>query len=106
MAAEVPDAHIHLPSPSYWPIVLAFGLPLIGYGLIFNLVALRDRRRSSCSSASTAGRSSRATAPEAPHDDDHDDEPHEPDDAGGDRGRAAERGAASSERRRARGGAR
>ncbi|HEY8526527.1 MAG TPA: cytochrome c oxidase subunit I [Acidimicrobiales bacterium] len=28
---------VHLPSPSYWPLVLAFGLPLIGYGLIFNL---------------------------------------------------------------------
>ncbi|MPY96169.1 MAG: cytochrome c oxidase subunit I [Acidimicrobiia bacterium] len=27
----------HLPSPSYWPIVLAFGLPFIAYGLIFNL---------------------------------------------------------------------
>ena len=28
---------IHLPSPSYWPLVLAVGLPLVGYGLIFNL---------------------------------------------------------------------
>jgi cytochrome c oxidase subunit 1 len=28
---------IHLPSPSYWPLVLACGLPLVGYGLIFNL---------------------------------------------------------------------
>ncbi|MDH3755180.1 MAG: cytochrome c oxidase subunit I [Acidimicrobiia bacterium] len=28
---------VHLPSPSYWPIVAATGLPLIGYGLIFNL---------------------------------------------------------------------
>jgi cytochrome c oxidase subunit 1 len=28
---------VHLPSPSYWPLVLAAGLPLIGYGLIFNL---------------------------------------------------------------------
>ncbi len=28
---------VHLPSPSYWPIVLAAGLPLIGYGLIFSL---------------------------------------------------------------------
>jgi cytochrome c oxidase subunit 1 len=27
----------HLPAPSYWPIVLAFGLPIIGYGLIFNM---------------------------------------------------------------------
>ncbi|MEO6989113.1 MAG: cytochrome c oxidase subunit 4, partial [Aquihabitans sp.] len=27
---------VHLPSPSYWPIVLAFGLPWIAYGLIYN----------------------------------------------------------------------
>jgi cytochrome c oxidase subunit I len=29
------DKHIHMPSPSYWPIVLAVGLPIIGYGVIF-----------------------------------------------------------------------
>jgi cytochrome c oxidase subunit 1 len=28
----------HLPSPSYFPILLAFGLPFIAYGLIFNLL--------------------------------------------------------------------
>ena len=28
---------VHLPSPSYWPITIAAGLPLIGYGIIFNL---------------------------------------------------------------------
>ncbi|HEY1278264.1 MAG TPA: cytochrome c oxidase subunit I [Acidimicrobiales bacterium] len=28
---------IHLPSPSYWPIVVAAGLPLVAYGVIFNL---------------------------------------------------------------------
>jgi cytochrome c oxidase subunit 1 len=28
---------VHLPSPSYYPIMLAFGLPIIGYGLIFSL---------------------------------------------------------------------
>ena len=28
---------VHLPSPSYWPLVMAAGFPLIGYGLIFNL---------------------------------------------------------------------
>jgi len=27
---------IHLPSPSYWPIFLAAGLPFVGYGLIFD----------------------------------------------------------------------
>jgi cytochrome c oxidase subunit 1 len=28
---------VHLPSPSYWPIVLAFGFPWIGYGLVYSL---------------------------------------------------------------------
>ncbi len=28
---------VHLPSPSYWPLVLAAGLPFIAWGLIFNL---------------------------------------------------------------------
>ena len=27
---------VHLPSPSYWPLVLAIGLPFIGYGVIYN----------------------------------------------------------------------
>ena len=27
---------VHLPSPSYWPLLLAVGLPLISYGLIYN----------------------------------------------------------------------
>jgi cytochrome c oxidase subunit 1 len=31
-----PDTHIHLPSRSYWPIVTAFGLPVIGMGVIYN----------------------------------------------------------------------
>jgi cytochrome c oxidase subunit 1 len=30
------DAHIHMPSPSYWPIVISFGLPIIAYGVIFS----------------------------------------------------------------------
>ncbi len=28
---------VHLPAPSYWPIMLAFSIPILGYGLIFNL---------------------------------------------------------------------
>jgi cytochrome c oxidase subunit 1 len=28
--------HMHMPSPSYWPFVLAVGLPLIGYGIMFH----------------------------------------------------------------------
>ena len=36
--AQKGDAQdVHLPSPSYWPLVLALGLPFIGYALIFNL---------------------------------------------------------------------
>lgn len=29
------DKHIHLPSPSYWPIILAIGLPIMAYGIIY-----------------------------------------------------------------------
>jgi cytochrome c oxidase subunit 1 len=28
---------VHLPSPSYWPIVLAAGLPIFAFGIIYNL---------------------------------------------------------------------
>jgi cytochrome c oxidase subunit 1 len=31
------EAHVHLPAPSYWPIVTALGLPVIAYGLIYSL---------------------------------------------------------------------
>jgi cytochrome c oxidase subunit I len=34
------DRHIHLPSPSYWPIVLAFGLPVMAYGVIYNFLLI------------------------------------------------------------------
>ncbi len=27
--------HIHMPSPSYWPLVTALGLPILGYGFVF-----------------------------------------------------------------------
>jgi cytochrome c oxidase subunit I len=27
--------NVHMPSPSYWPFVLALGLPIIGYGFVF-----------------------------------------------------------------------
>ena len=37
-AAQTGEATgVHLPSPSFWPLAVAVGLPLIGYGLIFNL---------------------------------------------------------------------
>ncbi len=35
-AEKARHEHIHLPSPSYWPIVVAFGMPLIAAGLIYN----------------------------------------------------------------------
>ena len=28
---------IHMPSPSYWPLVFALGLPIIGYGFVFKI---------------------------------------------------------------------
>lgn len=34
---KMADKHIHMPSPSYWPLVLAFGLPIIAYGIIFSI---------------------------------------------------------------------
>lgn len=34
------DAHIHLPSPSYWPIVVAFSLPMLAYGVIYNTLLI------------------------------------------------------------------
>ena len=37
--------HIHLPSPSYWPIVVAFGLPIVGLRPDLQPVAVPRRRR-------------------------------------------------------------
>ena len=37
VAHDGSNTNVHLPSPSYWPIVAALGLPIIGYGLIYNL---------------------------------------------------------------------
>jgi cytochrome c oxidase subunit 1 len=31
----VDGSHIHLPSPSYWPLVFALGLPIMGYGFVY-----------------------------------------------------------------------
>jgi cytochrome c oxidase subunit 1 len=30
------DKHIHMPSPSYWPIVVAFSVLVITFGMIFS----------------------------------------------------------------------
>ena len=35
------DHHIHMPSPSYWPLVVALTLPFVGFGIIYNhLIAI------------------------------------------------------------------
>jgi cytochrome c oxidase subunit 1 len=32
---EAADAHIHMPSPSYWPLVLSVGVGVLGLGIIY-----------------------------------------------------------------------
>jgi len=34
------ESHIHMPSPSYWPIILAFGMMIIAYGVIYSVLML------------------------------------------------------------------
>ncbi|HEX8099725.1 MAG TPA: cytochrome c oxidase subunit I [Actinomycetota bacterium] len=33
---------IHMPSPSYWPVVAALGLPILAYGLLFSVLLAVD----------------------------------------------------------------
>jgi len=35
-----PEDDVHMPSPSYWPLVAAVGLPIIGYGQIYRFWAI------------------------------------------------------------------
>jgi cytochrome c oxidase subunit I len=37
---EHDEVHIDMPNPSYWPIVAAAGMPLVGYGLIYHWIFL------------------------------------------------------------------
>jgi hypothetical protein len=37
---EAPPAPIHMPSPSFSPIILALGLSILIFGLVFGAVAL------------------------------------------------------------------
>jgi membrane-bound ClpP family serine protease len=39
-AAEHPEEHIHMPSPSFSPIILALGLACLVFGLAFGLVPI------------------------------------------------------------------
>ena len=34
------EEHIHMPSPSYWPLVTAFGMPVLCYGMIYKTWAV------------------------------------------------------------------
>ncbi len=42
VAAETANAdkHIHLPSPSYWPIILALSFPILAYGVIYHTLLI------------------------------------------------------------------
>ena len=53
------DHHIHLPSPSYWPLVLALALPIIGLRRDLQPPDRASSAWRSSSSPPTAGRSSR-----------------------------------------------
>jgi cytochrome c oxidase subunit I len=35
-ADPVDPSTIHMPSPSFWPLVAGFGLPVLGYGMVFH----------------------------------------------------------------------
>ncbi len=37
-SSQIQAEHIHLPNPSYWPLVLAFGAAVIAVGIIFNFL--------------------------------------------------------------------
>jgi cytochrome c oxidase subunit I len=38
--ADAGEVHVHMPSPSFWPLITALGLPIIGYGLLYNWIAV------------------------------------------------------------------
>jgi cytochrome c oxidase subunit 1 len=69
--------HMHMPSPSYWPIVFSAGMPLLGFGLIFNLgLAVFGGILSVVAVIGWVLEPS--VAPEAPGSNGHHDEPTEP----------------------------
>ncbi|HJM97708.1 MAG: cytochrome c oxidase subunit I [Acidimicrobiales bacterium] len=37
VAHDGSNTNVHLPAPSYWPLIAASGLPIIGYGLVYSL---------------------------------------------------------------------
>jgi cytochrome c oxidase subunit 1 len=93
---------VHLPSPSYWPIVLAAGFPLLGYGLIYQIFALGAVGALIIVVAMYGWAFEPPDDPNAGHGHGHDDDHHDEsgDDSDGDNGAAAElpaRGASETE---------
>jgi heme/copper-type cytochrome/quinol oxidase subunit 3 len=54
------EEHIHMPDPSYWPLVMTAGMLPIGYGLLYASPAGDHRRAVDARSACSAGSSSRS----------------------------------------------
>jgi len=65
---------VHLPSPSYWPLVMAIGLPIIGYGLIYTKLLVIPGLLIAVA-AFVGWVNEPSTDPEAGHGEPHDDEP-------------------------------
>ena len=57
------DAHIHLPSPSYWPIMLALALPIMAYGVIYHTLLIVVGACAGSSVRSSGGHSNRRPLP-------------------------------------------
>ena len=57
-----------MPSPSYWPIVLAIALPIMAYGIIFTPLLTVVRRRDRAARHASAGRWSRRSPTTADYD--------------------------------------
>jgi cytochrome c oxidase subunit 1 len=69
---------VHLPSPSYWPLMLATGMPLIGYGIIFNRWLCLPGA-AIVIGAIYGWAMEPPDDPDAPHDDHHDESDHDGD---------------------------
>ncbi len=53
------DEHIHMPSPSYWPMVVAFALPIMAYGVIYHTLLIVVGAAIAAARRCSPGRSSR-----------------------------------------------
>jgi cytochrome c oxidase subunit I len=74
-----PRAPIHLPNPSYFPFIVALGLPLIGYGVIWHIETWGKLFIGLGILTTIGGLLGWGMEPlEEPHDEDHEDEHHEP----------------------------